>query len=49
VPSPTEPLPQSISPELHEEVTPEGTTKVQTPIYFVSTVLRDTRERYNTQ
>jgi hypothetical protein len=48
-PSPTEPLPQSVAPELHEEETPEGTTKVQKPIYFVSTVLRDVRERYTMQ
>jgi hypothetical protein len=48
-PSPTEPLPQSVSPELHEELTPEGTTKVQKPVYFVSTVLRNARERYTMQ
>jgi hypothetical protein len=48
-PSPTEPLPQSIAPELHEEETPKGTTKVQKPIYFVSVVLRDARERYTMQ
>jgi hypothetical protein len=40
-PSPTEPLPQSAAPELHEEETPEGTTKVQKPVYFISTVLLD--------
>jgi hypothetical protein len=44
-PSPTEPLPQSVAPELHEEETPEGTTKVQNPVYFVSTILCDARER----
>jgi hypothetical protein len=44
-PSPTEPLPQSNDPEHHEEETPEGMTKVQKPIYFVSTILHDTRER----
>jgi hypothetical protein len=48
-PSPTEPLPQSIAPELHEEETPEGTTKVQKPIYFVSTVLLDVQEWYTMQ
>jgi hypothetical protein len=37
-PSPTEPIPQCVAPELHEEDTPEGTTKVQKPIYFISTV-----------
>jgi hypothetical protein len=35
--SPTEPLSQSDSPELHEEKTPEDTAKVQKPVYFVST------------
>jgi hypothetical protein len=48
-PSPTEPLPQSDAPELYEEKTPEDTTKVQKPVYFVSTVLRDVRERYTMQ
>jgi hypothetical protein len=38
VPSPTELLPQSVAPKLHEEETLEGTTKVQKPIYFVSTI-----------
>jgi ribonuclease HI len=47
--SPTEPLSQSDAPEPHEEKTPEGTTKVQKPVYFVSTVLRDARERYTMQ
>jgi hypothetical protein len=42
----TEPLSQSDAPELHEEKPPEDTAKVQKPVYFVSTVLRDTRERY---
>jgi hypothetical protein len=48
-PSPTKPLPQGDAPELHEEETPEGTTKVQKPIYFVSTVLRDTQKCYTMQ
>jgi hypothetical protein len=39
--SPTEPLPQSDAPEPHEEKTPEGTAKVQKPVYFISTVLCD--------
>jgi hypothetical protein len=43
---PTEPLPQSDAPKLQEEKTPEDTAKVQKPVYFVSTVLRDTWERY---
>jgi hypothetical protein len=47
--SPTEPLSQSNAPEPHEEKTPEDTAKVQKPVYFVSTVLRDTRERYTMQ
>jgi hypothetical protein len=47
-PSPTEPVPQSATPELHEEETPKGTTKVQKPVYFISTVLCDARERYTT-
>jgi hypothetical protein len=47
--SPTEPLSQSDAPEPDEEKTPEGTTKVQKPVYFVSTVLRDVRERYTMQ
>jgi ribonuclease HI len=47
--SPTEPLSQSDAPELHEEKTPEGTAKVQKPVYFVSTVLCDARERYTMQ
>jgi hypothetical protein len=48
-PSPTELLSQSDAPELHKEKTPEDTTKVQKPVYFVSMVLRDTRERYTMQ
>jgi hypothetical protein len=47
--SPTEPLSQSDAPKLHEEKTPEDTTKVQKPVYFISTVLRDARERYTMQ
>jgi ribonuclease HI/transposase InsO family protein len=47
--SPTEPLSQSDAPDLHEEKTPEYTTKVQKPMYFISTVLRDARERYTMQ
>jgi hypothetical protein len=42
----TKPLSQSDAPELQEEKTPEDTAKVQKPVYFVSTVLRDARERY---
>jgi hypothetical protein len=49
VASPTEPLSQSDAPKPHEEKTPEGITKVQKPMYFVSTVLRDARERYTMQ
>jgi ribonuclease HI len=47
--SPTEPLSQSDAPELHEEKPPEDTAKVQKPVYFISTVLRDARERYTMQ
>jgi hypothetical protein len=47
--SPTEPLSQSDAPDLHEEKTSEDTTKVQKPVYFVSTVLRDVREHYTMQ
>jgi hypothetical protein len=47
--SPTEPLSQSNAPELQEEKTPEDTTKVHKPVYFISTVLRDARERYTMQ
>jgi hypothetical protein len=46
---PTEPLSWSDAPDLHEEKTPEDTTKVQKPMYFISTALRDARERYTTQ
>jgi hypothetical protein len=47
--SPTEPLLESDAPDLHEEKTPEDTTKVQKPVYFISTVLRDARECYTMQ
>jgi hypothetical protein len=40
---------QSDAPDLHEEKTPEDTTKVQKPMYFISTVLRDAWERYTMQ
>jgi hypothetical protein len=46
---PTEPLPQSDPSEPLEERTPEGITKVQKPVYFISTVLRDAWERYTMQ
>jgi hypothetical protein len=48
-PSATGPLPQNDPLGLPKEVTPEITTKVQKPVYFVSTVLRDTWEGYTTQ
>jgi hypothetical protein len=47
--SPTEPLSQSDAPKLQEEKTSEDTAKVQNPVYFVSTVLHDARERYTMQ
>jgi hypothetical protein len=47
--SPTEPLSQSDAPELQEEKTPEDTAKVQRPMYFISTVLCNARERYTMQ
>jgi hypothetical protein len=40
---------QSDTPELHEEKTPKDTTKVQKPVYFISTILRDIRESYTMQ
>jgi hypothetical protein len=47
--SSTEPLSQSNAPEPPEEKTPKGVSKVQKPVYFISTVLRDARERYTMQ
>jgi ribonuclease HI len=44
----TEPLSQSDAPELHEEKTPEN-SKVQKPVYFVSTVLHDAWGCYTMQ
>jgi hypothetical protein len=44
-----QPLPQSVAPELHEKESLGGITKVQKPVYFVSTVLRDAREHYTMQ
>jgi hypothetical protein len=45
----TEPFSQSNALEPPEEETPEGITKVQKPVYFVSTVLRDAWECYTMQ
>jgi hypothetical protein len=45
----TEPLLQSDAPDLCEEKTSEDTTKVQKPVYFISTVPRDMRECYTMQ
>jgi hypothetical protein len=47
--SSTEPLLQSDAPDLYEEKIPEDTTKVQKPMYFVNTVMCDTRQRYTMQ
>jgi hypothetical protein len=47
--SPTELHSQSNAPKPPEEEAPEGIAKVQKPMYFVSTVLRDARERYTMQ
>jgi hypothetical protein len=47
--SPTEPLSQGNATKPPEEKTPEGISKVQKPVYFVITVLRDARERYTMQ
>jgi hypothetical protein len=41
--SPNEPPSEGDAPDLHEERAPEDSTKVQKPVYFVSTVLRDVR------
>jgi ribonuclease HI len=46
---PTKLLSQSDAPEIHEEKTPEDTTKVQKPVYIVSRVLHGARERYTMQ
>jgi hypothetical protein len=47
--SPTRPPSQSDAQKPAEEEPPEGTIKVQKPMYFVSTVLRDAWERYTMQ
>jgi hypothetical protein len=47
--SPTEPLSQSNAPKPPEEESPKGVAKVQKPVYFISTVLRDVRECYTMQ
>jgi hypothetical protein len=47
--SSTKPPPQCDALESLKEETPEGITKVQKPVYFISTVLRDTWERYTMQ
>jgi hypothetical protein len=46
---PARPLSQSDAPKPPEEKPPEGIIKVQKPVYFVSTVLRDARECYTMQ
>jgi hypothetical protein len=47
--SPTESLSQSNPPKPPEDEPPEGVVKVQKPVYFISTVLCDTREHYTMQ
>jgi hypothetical protein len=47
--SPTKPPSQSDAPKPPEGEPPEGIVKVQKPVYFASTVLRDARERYTMQ
>jgi hypothetical protein len=44
-----EPLLPSDSPEPPDEATSASVTKVQQPVYFISTMLRDARECYTTQ
>jgi hypothetical protein len=45
----TELLSQGNATKPPEEKTPEGVSKVQKPVYFISTVLHDARERYTMQ
>jgi hypothetical protein len=47
--SPTKPPLEGDAPDLHKEKAPEDATKVQKPVYFVSTVLHDAREHYTMQ
>jgi hypothetical protein len=42
---PTELPPKGDAPDLHKEKAPEDSTKVQKPVYFISSILRDARER----